>query len=327
MIEFFKTAGIQRVASFVDGEIRESIARSTQDQIDEQDFGDIKSTILRYPEHDLEKTHAWVRFKIWEERDQPGLTTKSFPTGDAVWLYLPPEGIQVADGASYGDSDFGLLGTLFEKGNVPSNFGSFALGAIDQVSKAVTDTVDSISNPQQADKAVITKVLQQAKRVTPGTLNDAARSRIQRTANPYLRAIFQQVDRREFTFSFEMIPNNAADARTIKKIVQLFRENLYPDTEGLNIEGANEDIQDSLDDFVYKFPNKFEIGYYFRGERIGHKILKCYLKNVRVHHDSQGSMTFHPDGNFLSTKIDLTFMEEKTLTKEDIKPGEDGIGY
>lgn len=281
---------------------------------------------LRYPVGQLDKTHGWVLFQEVEEipvrdqNDNDTLLTKPHLTGNSVRLYLPKEGIKVDDKAEYEGASLGLLGNVIENTDIRN---VNVVNALDAATKSVTDAFDVLSNPGEANKSLITKVIQQSKLITPANVNAAARSRIKRTANPYLRAVFNQVSRRSFTYQFEMIPNNPQEARMIKEIVLFFRKNLYPETEGLDNAG------DDFKDFVYKFPNKFRIHYDFNGKKIGHKILDSYLESVSVVFNNQGSMTFHPDGEFLSTTLQLQFTEERALSRKEIDPRnyDDGLGY
>lgn len=277
--------------------------------------------ILRYPTGGFDKTHGWIVFRELKDTiDRDTLLTKTTPTGNVVVLYLPQDGIQVKDQAQYENASLGLGGNIVERGDL-NKFN--AEEALNYVTKSISDAVSVISDPSKANLAVVTKVIQQAKTFAPANVSSAARSRIKRTANPYLRAIFEQVNRRSFNYAFEMVPDNAKDAKVIKDIISFFRTNLYPEVEGLPDQG------EIFSDFVYKFPNKFQIEYYFDSKRIGHKILPCYLESVNVNFSNQSAMTFHPDGEFISSKLDLSFIEEKALNKNDIDPTkhDDGIGY
>ena len=321
-----------QVGTYLNGELKDIGRRASQRAIEQRDLAndgfDVNlANIHRYPATELDKTHGWVRFKMWHEvesaTDREELKSTTTPTGDSVWLYMPPEGIQVKDGADYSQAELGLFGELVAEGNRSQ---VKPLKILDEATRSITDAAQVLTKPQNVEMAVITKVLQQAKGLgfgPQGGIGGGARARIKRTANPYLRAIFNQVNRRTFQYSFEMVPNNPRDARAIKNIVQFFREHLYPETEGLS-----RDDTDLFSDFVYKFPNKWTIGYYFNGKAIGHKINYCYLTDVSVQWGSQSSQTFHPDGEFIATKIDLTFQEEKALTKNDIRrTDEDGLGF
>lgn len=275
---------------------------------------------MRYPEGNFTKNHAWIVFRELKDVSDPDkiLKTKVVPTGNVIYLYLPKEGIQVSDKATYENASLGLLGKFVET-NDDLNVGHF----LDLGTKSITDAFSSLTNLQESNMPIVSKMLQTLKNVTPGPVNQGAISRIKRTANPQLRALFQQVDRRSFNYSFEFVPDNPREARNIREIVNFFRKSLYPEVEGIPDGG------EIFSDFSYKFPNKFEIGYYFDNKRIGHRLLPCYLESVKVSYSNQSSMTFYPDGEFVSTKIDLGFIEESALSKERVDPANytDGVSY
>ena len=316
MPNIFDASSIRNTTTFQEGSLHTIIPKDRAQQVKR----------LRYPQGSLDKTHGWILFQevqdvaVRDADDNDTLLTRPHLTGNSVRLYLPKEGIQVQDKAQYDNASLGLAGKFIETADIRN---INVVQALDGATKSITDAFDVLSNPGEQNKSLITKVIQQAKVITPQNVNAAARSRIKRTANPYLRAIFEQVSRRSFNYSFEMIPNNPQEARTIKEIVAFFRTNLYPDVEGLDNAGTN------FTDFVYKFPNKFRIHYDFDGKKIAHKMLDCYLESVSVSFSNQGTQTFHPDGEFLSTKIDLSFTEERTLNRNDVDPSkhDDGVGY
>ena len=97
----------------------------------------------------------------------------------------------------------------------------------------------------------------------------------------------------------------------------------FPVTIG--VEGAQ--------DLAYKFPTKFEIAYTFKGKRIAHRIKPCFLTDVKTQFNNQGQGLYY-DGEFLSNKLELSFQEETTLSKQDIQARDingalfdDNIGY
>lgn len=278
--------------------------------------------ILRYPDGNFSKQHGWVVFRELTEVNDPEATlkTRTVPTGNSVYLYLPKEGISVGDKADYESASLGVTGTIIETADTSDlNIGT----ALNVGTKSISDAFVVLSDPEASSLPLVSKMLQTLKNITPQPINQGARSRIKRTANPQLRALFNQVDRRSFSYSFEFVPDNPKEAKLIREIVNFFRKNLYPEVEGIPDGG------EFFSDFVYKFPNKFEIEYYFNQKRIGHRILPCYLESVKVQYSNQGTMSFFPDGEFISTKIDLNFIEERALSKERIDPNNfsDGVSY
>ena len=268
---------------------------------------------LRYPLDNFNKNHGWINFtELTQELNNDGSLTLTTPRrGTTVSLYIPKEGLVVADKAEYENIDFGVLGTFTE---TAAREDINVLEGVEAGARAISDAAMVFAG-QTKDVGLITKVLQRTRNIVPDSVSGAVRTRIGRTANPHIRAVFKQVGRRSFSYQFEMIPNNPKEARTIKNIIKFFRANLYPEVEGPY-------------DYVYKFPNKFDIQYRFGDrKRIGHKLKYCYLTDVKATYNNQGSMTFYPDGEFISSRLELTFTEERTISRQDVLDETDGVGY
>jgi|TARA_B100000131_G_scaffold283647_1_gene291702 hypothetical protein len=134
--------------------------------------------------------------------------------------------------------------------------------------------------------------------------------------NPNVRALFRGVALREFSFQFKMIAESAGEAETIRKIVEHFRTQMYPDAFSANLSnGVSADLG-------YKFPNVFKITFKYRGS-INKKLPQikyCYLRNV-AHTINPTGGTFRRDGQASEIDLTLSFVEYKTLTKKDIQEG------
>lgn len=308
MVSIFKTEEIRA----------HEIAHSAVDKVLNNPAGPFSKNLV-FPSDNFNKNLGWISFtELTQELDQDGLVLSTPRRGSSVYLYIPKEGLTVNDKADYANAEFGLTGQFIE--NTPIDQLNIVKG-IEEGGKALTDAAMAFTG-QTKNVGIITKVLQQT-RLQNTNIGQAVRTRIGRTANPHVRAVFNQVSRREFSYAFELVPNNEKENRMIKNIVKFFRANLYPETE--NLENTSGELL--LEDYVYKFPNKFDIEYWFDRQRIGHKLKHCFLTGVKVSFNNQGSMTFYPDGGFISTRLELQFAEERTLSKKDILDDTDGVGY
>ena len=111
-----------------------------------------------------------------------------------------------------------------------------------------------------------------------------------------------------------MIAKSQAEARVIKDIVKHFRKQLYPDTYDIaSLGGAA---------IGFKFPNMFDIEFTYRGVRNRNipKIHLCYLRNVSTTINPTGG-AFRRDGQPNEVDLTLSFVEHKTLRKNDIVQG------
>lgn len=145
-----------------------------------------------------------------------------------------------------------------------------------------------------------------------GALEGAVRSASRVTINPNQRALFRNVDIRNFTFAFKMIAANADEAQEIKRILKFFRGELYPEaiTIGTGIPLA------------YKFPNVFQIEVKHKDDKqLGFKFQRCYLRDVQTLFNQTGS-GIYKDGEFVEVDVFLSFIEYTALDKSKVVDGD-----
>lgn len=225
--------------------------------------------------------------------------------GRSVSLYLPA-GVQVQDGVVFNNVDLGMRGaTAFDNagdlGTVARRIAAGGLGEINQL----TEALRSAPNKQDIAKAGASFVAGKAGQTTGAIVSSA----LQVTTNPNTRAVFQSVPLREFTFSFKMLPQSMKEAQEIIDIVQMFREEIYPET-----------IKIGEAPVAYKFPNKFKITMLYGRNELGIMILPSYLVNMSTTYNGS-SQSFYRDGKFSEIDLTLTMRESRTLSKEDITNG------
>ena len=131
--------------------------------------------------------------------------------------------------------------------------------------------------------------------------------------NPNTRAIFKQVNIREWNFVFQMIPTSPYETRLIENIIDFFRSEQLP-TELVTSGGVG---------MAYRFPNLMHIKALYRDERTGRykpiltRFLPAYLQSVDVTYNTTG-MSFYEGGKFHDATMNLKFIEYRPLNKEDI---------
>ena len=118
---------------------------------------------------------------------------------------------------------------------------------------------------------------------------------------------FEGIGRREFSFDFRMLPNNAKEAETIEKIVTAFRFHAMPEVDGDELTGRTM-ISPSTFDIEY-FPNTHL-----------HKISTSVLQTVQVNYGGDRTQ-FFVDDHPVETQLTLGFKELEIITKERIEDG------
>lgn len=222
----------------------------------------------------------------------------------SVTLYLPPQ-MQFTDGIEYANVDLGAAGAA---GAAAIRGGRSAAGVVGAMLSGAMPDLDSIMEGLRGSLGSETASLAALR--TIGRISDTAANVVSTTTgvtlNPNRRTALRGVSVRNFVFTFNLIPTTRQEAESIKGIINFFRSEMYP-----------EDIEIGGIAVGYKFPNKFRINMQYNGRPVAHGILPCFLQNMNTVYNPN-NMSFHRDGNFPETTISLTFMEERTLRKQDI---------
>jgi hypothetical protein len=241
------------------------------------------------------------------EGRNPALSTYStfkptYTTTGQVQMYLPAS-LQFQDGVEYANTDLGVKGTA-TAGVLRMGDGVTA-AAMEGIKKLFDfEGMKNLVMKGMSDKGAQVLALRMAS-FSP-EIQGAVETETGVTLNPNRRSALRGVSVRSFRFTFKLLPTSPAEAREITNIINFFRKEMYPETSHLNL--------------VLNYPSKFEIKMQYGGKNVATKILPCFLNNVDVVYNPN-SMAFHEDGEFQETDITLTFIEERALTKDDIKRG------
>lgn len=228
-----------------------------------------------------------------------------------VLLYLP-QGLQFRDNVTYENVDVGATGAAVAGG--ASVLGSMA----DGVGSFVNGLTGGGANDGLAKLATVKLASSAGKFSDEVTAGLKLQTGV--TTNPNQRSLFKQVNMREFAFNFKMIARSKEEAAQVKKIVNFFRSELYPEDIPVTIGGQELSLG-------YQFPNKFNLEFEYDGKTIAHKVKPCFLRSVDTTYNAS-QMAFHDDGEFLEVDMNLNFTETVTLSKKDILDVDaDGVGF
>lgn len=275
----------------------------------EQQYADKKLTPAQYREekvrvrNELDKRYVE---KHGKESPMEYSDRSVEDTGNSVKLYLPIAMTQ-ADGLNYAQPELGPLGAgtvgaLSQGKGILETLGAAA-------EKGFSNLADlALGNLQGAAAGL---ALQRTAGAVNNTVGNAASLAFGVTVNPNARTVFKGVNIREFAFQFKFIPKSAQEAKEVEKIIKRFRGYAYPDPIVVGGISAG-----------YKYPHMFELDMFYENEagvkkRVGTKMKKCHLKAISTNYNSS-SMAFHPDGYPVEIDLSLSFVEERTLNREDI---------
>src|SRR6056300_607373 len=222
---------------------------------------------------------------------------KSLPADESefqsVQLYMP-SGLQFTDGANYNGVDLGVI-------NAAKRFVNTAKEGEKSTAKAfISNDEQIVATLKILDKIGVDQSITSAQALQQGV-----------AFNPATALAFENVNLRQFSFAFTLVPESEKESRDIRDIENFFRKYMYPEVEG----------------FVSRYPPTFEIKFYdaITNDEIEESVYMpmihdCYITGVDVTINPEGN-SFHKASNGFaptSTNMTLTFAEGRMLSRHDI---------
>ena len=225
----------------------------------------------------------------------------------AIALYMP-QSVKVGYTQIYDDNtETGLAGVAEATGVAVNN----AQGAADKFEAAMQGIVGGVAT--QA-KEILGEFISLAGAGDP--IRFAAK-RAGVAVNPRNEAFYSTPTQREFNFEFDFWPRNAKEAEAVTKIIHIFKYNSSPGFAG----GTQQS--------VFTTPNYWKVSYMYNNGENPHlnKIGACYCKDVQVDYAPDGQYTTfggsvkEGGGHPVHTKMSVTMLEDRIITKRDIEAG------
>lgn len=223
----------------------------------------------------------------------------------SVQLYMP-SGLQFSDGASYNGVNLGVINAASKFKNL--NNAEVAEKNKGQVDKFLSTDEGIVTGLKILDKIGVDQNLLAAQGLKKGV-----------AFNPATALAFENVNLRQFSFAFTLVPESEKESKDIRDIENFFRKYLYPEVQG----------------FISRYPPTFEIKFYdpLADDEIEESVYMpmihdCYITGVEVQINPEGN-SFHKASNGFaptSTQMTLTFAEGRMLSRHDIY-NEDNLQY
>ena len=222
-------------------------------------------------------------------------------TTSGIALYMP-NSVKVAYTQNYdADTETGLAGTAEAAGIAIGN----AEGAAAKVEAALQGIVGGVAT--QA-KEILGEFISLAGAGDPVRF---AAKRAGVAVNPRNEAFYNSPSQRTFQFDFDFWPRNPKEAEAVEKIIAIFKYNSAPGF-------ADKTLQS-----VFTIPNYWRISYMYNNGENPHlnKIGACYCTDVQVDYAPDGQYTTFENGMPVHTKMTVTMIEDRIITKQDIEAG------
>ena len=209
---------------------------------------------------------------------------------DYIALYMPAS-ITNVQNASYQSAELGILASVLK-----ATEGGASIDGVDMANIITSATELGIQalksgSSEQRSAANVAQISQG------------------KVVNTRTELIFDNIDRRTFTFDFKMIPRTATEAESIRAIVKKFRSNMSPNFDSTS--GSNRTM---IVPSTFEIEFKPNVGEYL--PKIGRSV--CTSCNVTY---GGARPQFYEGGSPVETSMTLTFQELEMITSTRVNNG------
>ena len=276
--------------------------------IDEEDIATQETTGRKYKIKTLKKSKFGDEIKIGRPVPNSilsgGMQTHTQVTG-GVELYMPP-GISTSYSADTGVTELGIAGLAGQTlaGIVGSN-----------------DTKDAVTKALQgfggfATEAARNFAVEAGQAIGLGNIEGTINKVTATAQNNFQEAVFNKINPREFSYTFQLVARNKDEANDIQNIIKFFKFHMHPEIDK-SIPGGR----------YFRVPSEFEIHYAYNDQvnNFLHQISRCVCSGVDVDYGGDNFQTFRQfDGQGaapVNISMTLKFSETTVLTKQEIADG------
>ena len=224
-------------------------------------------------------------------------------TTSGIAIYMP-QSVKVGYTQSYdADTETGLVGDLEVTGKNIMD----ATGAANRVEAALQGVVGSVARNA---KQILGEFVSLAGAGDPVRF---AAKRAGAAVNPRNEAFYNSPQQRNFTFEFDFWPRNEAEAKAVEDIIAIFKYNSAPGFQPPELGGSS----------VFSTPNYWKISYMYDDGVNPHlnRIGASYCTDVQVDYAPDGQFTTFESGQPVHTKLTVSMLEDRVITKQDIEAG------
>lgn len=222
----------------------------------------------------------------------------------SIAMYMPAT-LNVTQSSRYGEVEMGAMTT-----GVANVAAGISGGA--GVGKTVGNIVNEVKT-QGSD------FVEGAVKTAANTVSQGAKGAMELASgvvmNNRLETIFEGIDKRNFSYSFKMMPKSEAEAENVDQIVRMFRFYMSPSFEG------------GLQSRHMIVPATFDITYMTNNGRVNeylNRVSTCVLKSANVTYGGERVQFFRPNEKGappVETNIELQFQEIDLITREKLALG------
>lgn len=246
---------------------------------------------------------AYLQLKF-QDYTRGGAFSEGSVSGGAS-IYLPlPENYNQFFSIKYDQRDTGLLGEAlgrasqdtkdaFGKGQIGEGFASLMKSAQNTTGEQAAQSIKDIAQRE------LLAGLDSADDVVGGLAGSLAGA----IPNPHPTVFFKGLNLRQFTWNWKLVPRNAQDAESMRRILYNLRTYILPSSSGATL---------TYPKMVTPIPQG-------KGaSRLGN-FKRCMVSQMTINYTGEGTSAFFVDGSPVSVALTMEFTEIENYTQQDVK--------
>ena len=254
-------------------------------------------------------------------------STRGMPNGSVV-LYMSPDALKTTYTQTIGDID-ARANILLHQAKGTGAGSALAGGDFGAAASSIADTIRTGGKGMDMEKIkdlMKTGVKAGAAAAVSGVASSDMGQAVSRATgqimNPHKAVVYQGPGGfRSFSYTFQLVPKSADEAKEIFNIVKFFKKRMHP---GTGAGGIND-----ISSVTLTYPDEFEIKYYVNNSLADgsdpsiplFKIHNCFMESFATDYTTSSLVSFMDDDQPLTTTISMGFKETQLLTKKDIDAG------
>lgn len=258
---------------------------------------------LTFPPELPEKSHAYLQMKLYEYRRPTSDQEGSVSPKENIYLPLPENLIQEFS-VNYGEQDAGIFGVLASTDMINNTLGQIRNLKSDPVGAfqtALGVAADPGAVAKESALAGINLGFSTLSSASPA-FGGLAGQEFGLVSNPHPSLFLQGVNLRSFTFSWKLVPRNNGESDTIKKIIQLLKDECLP----------------KKNDFFLKYPKMIQPIILPEDREIGFDYKKCMMTSLSVNYNAEGTSAFFYNGKPVAVQLTIG-LKEAELYLDDVE--------
>ena len=209
--------------------------------------------------------------------------------------------------------------------------------SMDNIKKSLTSGLGSF-NTGLLGQVIAKKAIEFIPGISTGDGRAAARqivtSATNKAINPYITGVFKSIGFKTFNFSFRCTPKNSQDSENLTQIIKFFRDSMLPEDDLIEVyDDSGDELEYLQQSGLQSLPHRFDVNFFsdnsdagfsdtnqqLFGSRHLPRVSDAAMTSFAVDYETEGGPAFHKNSAPVTTVLNMTFIESKIYTRQNVK--------